>query len=116
MIAAFDPDELSAAHINRHRVSRTRRTSMPLRIRVHDNEPIGLALRRFKKLLDRSGIRQEIRERSCHVPPTHVRGTKKFLKRLKARLATLEAQKAGEQPCASLEDAAKNLRKRTGRK
>jgi small subunit ribosomal protein S21 len=31
---------------------------MPLRMRVHDREPIGLALRRFKKLLERSGIQK----------------------------------------------------------
>ena len=29
---------------------------MPLRMRVHDREHIGAALRRFKKLLERSGI------------------------------------------------------------
>src|SRR4029079_7409175 len=36
---------------------------MPLRMRVHDREPIGLALRRFKKLLERSGIQKELRKR-----------------------------------------------------
>ena len=35
---------------------------MPLRMRVHDREPIGLALRRFKKLLERSGIQKELRK------------------------------------------------------
>jgi small subunit ribosomal protein S21 len=85
-------------------------------MRVRDGEPIGLALRRFKKLVERSGIRKEIREHSCHVPPAHVRGTKKFLKRLKARLATLDAQQAGRQPCASLEAALKTFRKRRGNK
>ena len=29
---------------------------MSLRMRVHDREPIGLALRRFKKLLERAGL------------------------------------------------------------
>ena len=29
---------------------------MPLRMRVHDREPIGAALRHFKKLLERSGL------------------------------------------------------------
>jgi small subunit ribosomal protein S21 len=85
-------------------------------MRVRDGEPIGLALRRFKKLVERSGIRREAREHSCHVPPAHVRGTKKFLKRLKARLATLDAQKAGRQPCASLADAVKTCRQRGGKK
>jgi small subunit ribosomal protein S21 len=29
---------------------------MPLRMRTHDREPIGAGLRRFKKLLERSGL------------------------------------------------------------
>ena len=29
---------------------------MSLRMRVHDREPIGAALRRFKRLLERSGL------------------------------------------------------------
>src|SRR5438552_290241 len=32
-------------------------------MRVHDREPIGLALRRFKKLLERSGLVKELRKR-----------------------------------------------------
>ena len=31
---------------------------MPLRMRVHDREPIGMALRRFKKLIERSGMQK----------------------------------------------------------
>ena len=31
---------------------------MPLRMRVHDREPIGAVLRRFKKLLERSGLQK----------------------------------------------------------
>ena len=37
---------------------------MPLRMRVHDREPIGEALRRFKKLLERSGLQKELRKRT----------------------------------------------------
>ena len=36
---------------------------MPLRMHVHDREPIGAALRRFKKLLERSGLTKELRKR-----------------------------------------------------
>jgi small subunit ribosomal protein S21 len=32
-------------------------------MRVHDREPIGAALRRFKKLLERSGLTKELRKR-----------------------------------------------------
>lgn len=46
---------------------------MPLRMRVHDREPIGLALRRFKKLLERSGIIREVRQRKYYQKPCEVR-------------------------------------------
>jgi small subunit ribosomal protein S21 len=36
---------------------------MSLRMRVFEREPIGLALRRFKKLLERSGMKKELRKR-----------------------------------------------------
>ena len=41
---------------------------MPLRMRVHDREPIGAALRRFKKLLERSGLTKELRKRKHYDP------------------------------------------------
>jgi small subunit ribosomal protein S21 len=34
-------------------------------MRVHEREPIGSALRRFKKLLERSGIQKESRKQSA---------------------------------------------------
>ncbi len=46
---------------------------MPLRMRVHDREPIGLALRRFKKLLERSGIQKELRKRKYSEKPCEAR-------------------------------------------
>lgn len=46
---------------------------MPLRMRVHDREPIGLALRRFKKLLERSGIQKELRKRKYYEKPCEAR-------------------------------------------
>ena len=42
---------------------------MPLRMRVHDREPIGAALRRFKKLLERSGVTKELRRRKYYEKP-----------------------------------------------
>ena len=43
---------------------------MGLRMRVHDREPIGAAMRRFKKLVERSGLKRELRaheyyEKAC---------------------------------------------------
>ena len=46
---------------------------MPLRMRVHDREPIGAALRRFKKLLERSGVTKELRKRKYYEKPCEVR-------------------------------------------
>src|SRR5215831_7986074 len=46
---------------------------MPLRMRVHDREPIGAALRRFKKLLERSGVTKELRNRKHYEKPCEVR-------------------------------------------
>lgn len=46
---------------------------MTLRMRVHDREPIGLALRRFKKLIERSGLQKELRARQHYEKPCELR-------------------------------------------
>src|SRR5204863_4124787 len=46
---------------------------MSLRMRVHERESIGLALRRFKKLLERSGMQKELRKRKYYVKPCEAR-------------------------------------------
>ncbi len=46
---------------------------MTLRMRIHDREPIGAALRRFKKLIERSGLKRELRERQYYEKPCEVR-------------------------------------------
>ncbi len=46
---------------------------MSLRMRVHDREPIGAALRRFKKLLERSGLTKELRKRKHYEKPCEER-------------------------------------------
>ncbi|MBM3979595.1 MAG: ribosomal protein S21/MRP21 [Planctomycetes bacterium] len=91
---------------------------MGIRLRVHDGEPIGHALRRFKKLLERSGTARAIRAQACasHVPATGTRRTKQYIKRLKAREATLAAQCAGVQPVASLKDAHAKFKQKTGKR
>ena len=53
---------------------------MPLRMRVHDREPIGAALRRFKKLLERSGLIKELRKRRHYVKPCEDRRRAKLRK------------------------------------
>ena len=42
-------------------------------MRVHDREPIGLALCHFKKLLERSGLAKEMRKRQHYEKPCEAR-------------------------------------------
>jgi ribosomal protein S21 len=84
-------------------------------MRLHDGEPIGQALRRFKKLLAREGMLWELRQHAHFVDPTQLRRAKRFQKRFKARRATLLAQMAGEQPVKSLAETRAALWKRTGK-
>jgi len=49
-------------------------------MRVHDREPIGAALRRFKKLLERSGLQKELRKRKHYEKPCEVRRRSKLRK------------------------------------
>jgi small subunit ribosomal protein S21 len=53
---------------------------MSLRMRVHEREPIGMALRRLKKLLERSGMLKELRKRSHYEKPSEVRRRAKLRK------------------------------------
>jgi len=49
-------------------------------MRIHDREPIGLALRRFKKLLERSGVTKELRKRRHYEKPCELRRRAKLRK------------------------------------
>jgi small subunit ribosomal protein S21 len=65
---------------------------MPLRMRVHDREPIGLALRRFKKLLERSGLTKELRKRRHYEKPCEIRRRATLRKQSAIRKGKLEAR------------------------
>ena len=60
---------------------------MPLRMRIYDREPIGSALRRFKKLLERSGITRELRRRKHYEKPCEARRRAKARKQIAIRKA-----------------------------
>ena len=62
---------------------------MTLRMRVHDREPIGAALRRFKKLLERSGMQKELRKRKYYEKPCEARRRAKLRKQSAIRKARL---------------------------
>ena len=64
---------------------------MPLRMRVHDREPIGAALRRFKKLLERSGLTKELRKRKFFEKPCELRRRAKLRKLSAIRKGRLKA-------------------------
>jgi hypothetical protein len=76
---------------------------MGVRIVLAEREPIGLALRRFRKLLEQHRASWKWhkpvgwRGLNYYVKPSKVRGVKRFLKKVKARSATLRAKTAGEQ-------------------
>ena len=53
---------------------------MPLRMPIHDREPIGAALRRFKKLLERSGLIKELRKRKYYEKPCELRRSSELRK------------------------------------
>jgi small subunit ribosomal protein S21 len=55
-------------------------------MRVHDRETIGGALRRFKKLLERSGMQKELRKRRHYEKPSEQR------RRAKARKVAAAAK------------------------
>ncbi len=50
---------------------------MGLRMRVHDREPIAAAMRRFKKLIERSGMKKELRAHEYYEKPCEERSRKK---------------------------------------
>lgn len=65
---------------------------MSLRMRLFDKEPIGGALRRFKKLLERSGLQKELRKRRHYEKPSELRRRAKLRKQSAARKAAAMGQ------------------------
>lgn len=49
---------------------------MGLKMRVHEREPIAAALRRFKKLVERSGLKRELRGHEYYEKPCEERSRK----------------------------------------
>src|SRR5436190_15413645 len=60
---------------------------MTLHMRVHDKEPIGMALRRFKKLIERSGVQKELRAHQHYEKPSELRRRARLHKEKAARKA-----------------------------
>lgn len=66
---------------------------MGLRMRVHEREPIGAALRRFKKLIERSGMRGEVRADEYYEKPCDARRRKEARRLLAIKKAKLGVKK-----------------------
>jgi small subunit ribosomal protein S21 len=62
-------------------------------MRVHEREPIGLALRRFKKLMERSGITKELRKRKYYEKPCEARRRAELRKLSNIRKGKVEKPK-----------------------
>jgi small subunit ribosomal protein S21 len=62
---------------------------MGLRMRVHDKEPIGQALRRFKKLIERSGMQKELRAHQYYEKPCEQRRRSQLRKEKAVRKAQI---------------------------
>ena len=67
---------------------------MSLRMKVHERESIGLALRRFKKLLERSGLTKELRGHQHYEKPCEARRRAKLRKASAIRKSKLPPKKA----------------------
>jgi ribosomal protein S21 len=88
---------------------------MGVRIVVGEREPVGLALKRLKRSMQREGVSWEMRRRRYFIPATQARRAKRFQKRFKARKTTLLAQQSGKQPVGSLAEATAEFWRRTGK-
>ncbi len=64
---------------------------MPL-VKVRDNEPFEVALRRFKRTCEKAGILSEIRRREYYEKPTEVR-KRKQAQALKRHLKRLQRER-----------------------
>ena len=63
---------------------------MGLRMRVHEREPIGAALRRFKKLIERSGLKREVRAHEYYEKPCDARRRQEARRKSAIRKAAMQ--------------------------
>jgi small subunit ribosomal protein S21 len=66
---------------------------MGLKMRLHDKEPISAALRRFKKLIERSGMKRELKAHEYYEKPCEVRRRKEAARMRAIRKAQQAAKK-----------------------
>jgi ribosomal protein S21 len=88
---------------------------MGVRVMVGEREPIGLALRRLKKQLERAGVPGEVRRHVSFVDGTEIRRAKRFRKRFRSREAALLARMALGLTGPALDEAKAEFWRRTGK-
>jgi small subunit ribosomal protein S21 len=88
---------------------------MGARIAVVDGEPIGAALRRFKRQVEQAGLPWELRRRAYFVRDTEVRRAKEFQKRFKTRKAVLLAKLAARPTTEAAVEARAEFWRRSGK-
>jgi small subunit ribosomal protein S21 len=59
-------------------------------MRLYEREPIGAALRRFKKLLERNGLTKELRKRNYYEKPCEARRRAELRKQSNIRKGKLQ--------------------------
>jgi small subunit ribosomal protein S21 len=64
-------------------------------MRVFEREHIGAALRRFKRLLERSGLKKELRKRKYYEKPCEARRRAKLRRQSAIRKGKVEAPNGG---------------------
>ena len=69
---------------------------MPLRMRVFEREHIGAALRRFKRLIERSGLKKELRKRKYYEKPCEARRRAKLRRQSAIRKGKAESPNGGQ--------------------
>jgi ribosomal protein S21 len=89
--------------------------SMGIRIVVRENEPIGLALKKLKKRIERNGVLYEMRRHVSHIKASQIRRAKKFNKRFQDRWETLVNKKSGIQTVNPASDPQAEFWRRTGK-
>ncbi len=75
---------------------------MGIRIVLADGEPIGLVLKRFRKILEQNNVPGDERRRQHFTKASEIRRAKQFKRRYRARKATYFAMLAGVQSASSV--------------
>jgi ribosomal protein S21 len=89
---------------------------MGVRVVVGNGEPIGSALRRLKKAVEREGVARELRRRSYFVGNTELRRANEFRRRFDVREAALADRMTAGLSGPALDAAKARFWRRSGKR